>query len=183
VPLKYAMGLIFAHHKAPIHPLVQLVKRLAEGEAKDGKDLQNRDGRATHRLSYLVLESFDHVGEDLDGFRALQWCCAEAKKGLVLSAEQNNLQSMREALAGLKSGEFPKRKGYDAVKELNLGNAWESLKDGIEPFVNRPEWSEALTKWRAATGNIESSWYHLVDLWDYVAPELQENVGEGVKPC
>jgi hypothetical protein len=182
VPLKYAMGLIFAHHKAPIHPLVQLVKKLAEVEAKGGKDLQNREGRVTHRLSYLVLESFDHVGEDLEGFRALQWRNKEATKGLVLSAEQNNLERMSEALAGLKSGEFPRRKVYEAVKGLNQGKSWELLNQDIEPFVSRSEWSDALTMWRTATGSIESSWFHLVDLWDYVAPELQENAAEGVKP-
>jgi len=182
VPLKYAMGLIFAHHKAPIHQLVKLVKKLAEDEAKDGRDIEERDGRSTHRLSYLVLESFDHVGEDLAGFRALQWRNSEATKGLVLSAEQDNLQLMSKALAGIKSGEFPRRKVFEAVRGLNQDKSWELLKQDIEPFANMPEWSADLAKWRTATGNIESSWYHLVDLWDYVAPELQEHAAEGVKP-
>jgi hypothetical protein len=183
VPLKYAMGLIFAHHKAPIHPLVKLVKTLAEAEAKDGEDLENRAGRATHRLSYLVLESFDHVGEDLKGFRTLQWRNPEAKKGLVLSAEEDNLQNMREALAGLKDSEFPRRKVYDAVKGMNSGTSWELLRKDIEPFVSPAKWSTYLAKWRTATGNIESSWYHLVDLWDYLASDLQEGAAGGVKPC
>lgn len=163
-PLKHAMGLVFAHHKAPIHELARLARRVVEDEAKGD--------RLKDRLSYLVLESFDHVGEDLGRFRELRAPDKEVRKGMVLTADGGKLQEMRQALQQLKQAEFPRRKVYQAVLELSRGRSWSQIKDDIEPFIDRPEWSEPLKKWQSLTGGEQASWYHLAELWDYIGTEL-----------
>ena len=158
IPLKHAMSLVFSHYKAPIHALVKLAKSLAEDESKDGLSTDGRPGRATDRLSYLVLESFDHVGDELERFRLLQWPNEDVRKGLVLSAEGENLKAIRETMVSLRDKEFPRRKVYEAVLGLSSGKQWDKLKDDIEPFVNRDEWAEPLEKWQKTTGGSLSSW-------------------------
>jgi len=173
IPLKHAMGLVFAHYKAPIHALAKLVSKLADDEAKEGLTPDGRIGRETSRLSYLALESFDHVGEDLERFRLLQWPHEDARKGLVLSAEGGTLSKMRKTMASLKDNEFPRRKVYEAVLGLSRGEDWDELKQKISPFVERNEWKDLLVSWQNATGGERSSWYHLAELWDYLAPDVK----------
>ncbi len=154
-PLKHGMGLIFAHQKAPIHALTKLVKRLGE-EAKDA-------GRDRNRLSYLVLESFDHVGEDLSRFREKRWPEETARKSLVLDLEGDKALNIEGTLKQLKSDEFPRRKVFQAV----LGA---DIKKDVEPFLNEP-CKKDFAKWQEAVGG-GAAWYHLADLWDYVGLDL-----------
>ena len=157
--VKHGMGLVFAHHKAPIHALTSLARELAE-ESKEA-------GRKQDRLSYLALESFDHVGEDLAGFRKSR--CA---KSVVLNAEAAALSEMGKALRSLRDEEFPRRKVYQAAIGLAQGKSWDALKKDIEPFVKQKRWEQPLAAWKKLTGEEEASWYHLAELWDYVGQEL-----------
>jgi hypothetical protein len=174
IPLKHAMSLVFSHYKAPIHALAKLASQLANDEVKNGKTKNDKPGRATNRLSYLVLESFDHVGEDLKRFRMRLCPDEDARKGLVLSAEGGNLKTIRETMATFKGTEFPRRKVYEAVLGLSHGAKWDALKKTIEPFVQKKdEWKKGLEKWQDSTGGMLSSWYHLAELWDYLEPDMK----------
>jgi hypothetical protein len=172
LPLKHAAGLIFAHHKAPIHSLAKLAAALANDEAKDGLTTDGSDGRASNRISYLVLESFDHVGEQLSRFRKLQWPDEEARKGMVLSSENGNLTTIRETFTQLRDSEFPRRKVYEVVREISRGKKWGDFEADIEPFLDHTGWNSLREKWRNTTGGPLSSWYHLAELWDYLSPTL-----------
>ncbi|TDM08357.1 MAG: hypothetical protein C4K60_02520 [Ideonella sp. MAG2] len=57
----HAVSLVFAHRNSPIEPLQELVKSLAE---------QGKQGVYKHHdsLNCIVLESFDHAGQDLDRY-------------------------------------------------------------------------------------------------------------------
>jgi hypothetical protein len=156
IPLKHGMGLVFAHHNAPIHALTRLVRDLAE---------ESKGDRSRDRLSYLVLESFDHVGEDLKRFRDSR--CPEP---VVLTADGGALAEIGKALKKLKDEEFPRRKVYEAALGIAPGKDWEAVKKDIEPFVK--PWEQTLAEWRKWTGGGRASWYHLAELWDYVGLEL-----------
>jgi hypothetical protein len=162
VPLKHAMGLIFAHHKAPIHALTKLAHDLAD-EAKLDRD---------HNLiSYLALESFDHVGEDLDRFREMRCPDPTVRKALVLGAEDGALGRLRETLHQLKAKEFPRRKVYQAALGLSRDRPWTEISKDLIPFLD--PWKDLLAEWRTLTGkNDEAAWYHLAELWDYLGEEL-----------
>jgi hypothetical protein len=159
-PLKHAMGLVFAHHKAPIHALRELVTALAE-EAKV-------HSRERDLLSYLVLESFDHIGEDLSRFRELR-----GRQPATLAAEGGSLHAIATALKSLKTAEFPRRKVFQAAMGLARGKTWPELAPDIDPYV-RP-WDKELSSWKNLTKNLKGddtvSWLHLADLWDYAEVE------------
>jgi hypothetical protein len=161
--LKHGMGLIFAHHKAPIHALTKLVHDLADEAKKDDRDHS--------RISYLALESFDHVGEDLDRFREMRCPDPSVQKALVLSAENGALGRLRETLHKLQAKEFPRRKVYQAALGLSRRKPWTEISKDIIPFLE--PWKGLLDEWRILTGeNEEAAWYHLADLWDYLGAEL-----------
>ncbi len=57
----HSAGLVFCHHKAPIHEIVHLAKEL-NGMVKE----KGRRQKARNLFAYQVLESFDHIGRALD---------------------------------------------------------------------------------------------------------------------
>jgi len=164
--LRYAMGLIFAHRKAPIHALTSLVKELAEeGKTKDRKqDL----------LSYLVLESFDHVGEDLERFRTQRCKSKMVQNNVTIPIKASSATKVRRAMDALKQQEFPRRKVFRAANWLARGYAWEDVKKAVEPGLKK-EQLDGMKAWCAlfeATGAPEPGWFHLAELWDYVGSEV-----------
>jgi len=68
-PVTFSVGAVFCHHDAPI----VRIKRLADGLTQHIKELKldaegkGRSGKAQTLFMVEVLESFDHVGADLDG--------------------------------------------------------------------------------------------------------------------
>jgi hypothetical protein len=168
VPMKHALGLVFAHHNAPIHSLTNLARALVD-EAKGDREQT--------RLSYLVLESFDHVGEELARFRALRCPDPNTRKALVLSAEcdaRDALKEIREALHQLKLDEFPRRKVFQAALGLAAGKPWADLKPDLDACLNDERWKKNIAQLTKLVGGEQPVWYHLADLWDFVGLE-----GEG----
>jgi hypothetical protein len=60
-PLTHATGLVICHHNAPIHPVVNLAHVL-------GDQVKQHKGRAINAINCVVLESFDHIGSDWEGY-------------------------------------------------------------------------------------------------------------------
>ncbi len=159
IRIRHGMGIIYAHHKAPIHALRSLVRDLAE---------ESKTDRERNRLSYLVLESFDHVGENLKQFRASR---RQAGIDLALCADGKALEQMRLTLKEMKEAEFPRRKVFQAAMGLARGQGWNELRGDIEPFLQREGWRRPLEKWRQLAGEGAAAWFHLAELWDYVGLE------------
>jgi hypothetical protein len=61
-PLTHAVSVVFAHHNAPISRLKSLAEKLVEG-AK-----QHADHKFKNSLSWLMLESFDHLGSGFENY-------------------------------------------------------------------------------------------------------------------
>ena len=153
-PRTFACALIFAHVKAPIHGLTALCEDLLQ-ESK-----QNRDHA---QLSYVVLESFDHVGEDLALFRKQQF---HSTASLAIAADR--LETIQTAVRFLKANEFPKRKIYEVLTGLRTSSV---IADAL--ILKVVASLTSVTRAHYATlvescGHPHAAWYHLGQLWDYV---------------
>lgn len=62
-PLTHACGLVFCHHQAPISAISKLAKALADKSKEDTSAFKGKDS-----LNWVVLESFDQAGSQLDQF-------------------------------------------------------------------------------------------------------------------
>lgn len=164
--LTHAAGMVFCHHNAPIHRIVQLCKSLAE-EAKE-------TDRTRNLFQYLVLESFDHIGRDLAEFRKTQ--CSVPWK---LSLEGEPMLDMAEKLRKFKEG-FPRNKVFAGVHAA----LQDARSEGRGSF-HLDRFNKRLTKIlppeifpKAAdlgdylgVGDSPGLWLHLADLWDYIPEE------------
>lgn len=95
VPLTHACGLVFCHHKAPISAISKLAKALAD----KGKDCESTKGKDS--LNWVVLESFDHAGSNLDQFLATRYHEKVTDWG-QLSLLPGAVHSLAHDLASLK---------------------------------------------------------------------------------
>jgi len=78
--LTHAFSMVFAHSNAPIHRLVELAKDLAEIGKKKHKE--------ENSLTWTALESFDHMGLDLDAAMLRRYGEKVTWNDWVLSADQ-----------------------------------------------------------------------------------------------
>jgi hypothetical protein len=98
--LNHGLGLVFCHHKAPIARVRKLAKKLGElAKPKKGEADETR-------LVWSALESFDHLGLDLDtGLEARFNSKLKAKDWTMTSAEVLLLNKM---LSGAQKGLLPR---------------------------------------------------------------------------
>ncbi len=162
-PLTHAFSLVFAHSKAPIHRLVNLAKDLAEkGKAKTKV-------RAT--LTWTALESFDHMGLDLDAALEKRYRKKIAWNDWVLSAE--SAIAMDDVLCATKQ-KLP--------RSQIVSGAMASIHDAIDASEKRMEHAQTQVFNQEAGGdvmktlinstltkdsNAASAWVHLAEAWDY----------------
>ncbi|MCI5167950.1 MAG: hypothetical protein D3903_18165 [Candidatus Electrothrix sp. GM3_4] len=162
-PLKHAAGLVFCHDKAPIKPIEALAKNLADGFAK--KD------REKNLIAYQVLESFDHAGTDLEGFRNKQLDNIGVPTDLLIEAEE--MADIQKAVRQLKQEEvaLPHRKMYQIFASYRNHDPkkGELCKKAEQYKQKLPEKSqEPLQRLQKIFGNNQAHWLHLIDLWDYI---------------
>jgi len=164
-PLTHAASLVFAGCKAPIHTLRRLTRKLA--------DTPKEKDRAANLALVEVLDSFDHVGPEVDDYyraRLPKWLHgSEAKvaENLVLPLER--LGEFATALDQLKTGEFPRRqiqRAAHAVAAAASAASWDAF--GGEELKDRRKQFPALDTLAEISGG-PAVWLHLADLWDYVA--------------
>ena len=165
--LTHGAGLVFCHHKAPIHRIKDLAHNLAElAKAKDrGKGL----------AAYQVLESFDHAGADLQAFRSRR--CPPGVTGNDLILDGDTMADLIPAMKDLKAiPDFSKRKLYQIVNALYKGNPDEARQlEEKAGFTEEPSHS-ILDRFECCFGGQPACWLHLLELWDYVAPEEVSHV-------
>ncbi|MGQ0594712.1 MAG: hypothetical protein ACT4QB_19380 [Gammaproteobacteria bacterium] len=164
-PLKHAASIIFCNYKAPIHRMTDMAKSLAE-ICKKG------DWRKENRAAYLVLESFDIVGGYRDYVReryrerievdALTLHGDDLSDWIGLFTQVKRILPTRRAFGVLHSalggpGNLKRlhREARQIIERGGLSTEFDRLL-GTVPEKPNP-----------------AAWAHLVELWDYIAPEVE----------
>ncbi len=187
--LTHAAGLVFVKHSAPISPLQKLVKALADnGKAHD---------KSQNTLSWVVLESFDHVGDDMENYWRRNAIQNNGWGELLLTQEK--ITELRKLIPPLKE-DLPRSAMIRVLRSLAAGKAGE--KDELELLQRsyestnaalNEEHREAFKKlwrdlsqgeWQSNPQNIPATdavaWTVLLELWDYLLPDASDvEVSEG----
>ena len=169
--LTHAAGIVFCHHKAPIHRITALARGLAD-EAK-GKS------RKRNVFAYQVLESFDHVGRDLAGFRNERCPVGEHVHSLVLSG--SDMKQIAKSMETLRSSEFPTSRLHRTISallapdEASRAMADELIKElRTKLQQSDPGAENELKQLESKLGGPRTMWVHLAELWNYASlPEVQ----------
>lgn len=194
--LTHAAGLVFAHHKAPIHRLEALAKyELAEGvkgwlkdryQSKDAAlKLSARDS-ATNRFDYEILESFDHLGGSLERYRKRrfpEWL--QPADFHLPGSHLGEIATHLRALAKPAKGEpFPTRQLHINVRKLLANGSRPPTTADFAANKLEPElraYAPQLTD-LAALIPPAALWFHLAALWDYVA-RTPHSLRDSVNPA
>jgi hypothetical protein len=188
--LTHALGLVFCQYKAPIHRVVALARAL-------GDHAKAAVGRETSSLAYQVLESFDHVGAGVKGrFEGLCAPLGADPARLVLTPA--GVDALGTAMPSLKTeGGVPQRQMKRLVRSLFVEKSVEKAEGArqdmaidktfrdatLTPLLDaltsgypipKPEGTPSEEEQEAAARRVEIhrlvAWYHIEQLWDYVAP-------------
>lgn len=177
--LTHAGGLVFCHHNAPIHRIVDLSKALAEAVKKEiKKEIKKQEEEAQPTLlpknlfQYLVLESYDHVGGDLEAFRKIQYPLS-----WKLSLNGTQMQEMTGKFLRLKEN-LPRRQVIGGVHAGLMDGRRGTKSDFHQRFVERlttiipREVVEEIARdFVEYFGKPPGLWLHLAELWDYIPEE------------
>ncbi|MEZ6122210.1 MAG: hypothetical protein R3C49_03415 [Planctomycetaceae bacterium] len=97
LPLTHAVGLVLCSHKSPIRSVVALARELADGAKDQIKNMFPSDQPPlyfnrpeSNVVAYQVLESFDHLGEEIMSTRRRHRFPGMTDQHMVLSAQQLN---------------------------------------------------------------------------------------------
>jgi hypothetical protein len=144
--------MVFCHHNAPIHRIKALATELGEQAKLDRSQNQ-----------YIVLESFDHIGRELNESLLERYGSEET---FVLRADQ--MHEIEKALITLKKT-FPRGKLHWIIQRLQRER--EKAEKELED-VTRNLASESQTAWcnlkQCFNHNAHKACYNLAELWDYV---------------
>jgi hypothetical protein len=169
--ITHAAGLVFCHHKAPIHEIVRLAKDLAGMAKSKGKHRQEKN-----LFAYQVLESFDHIGRAMDeGYlrNRYPFYAGTATNPLVL--EGGSMKRIAETMPKVRR-DISRKKLFEMAKAVMTGQTAEA--DRVSAVVRkrllRDGQTEALSCSQDFGEDCEHNhacWYHIAELMDYVAPE------------
>lgn len=170
-PLTHAAGLVFCHHNAPIHRVTSLCRDLAD------KVKANKDRPAGNEFQYVVMESFDHIGQDIEKFRSTQ-----VPFNYQYTLDGNKMGKIAYTIRNLIK-ELPRNQVYNAIRAAIEDTQNIQSPEKLEAFNDRLE--EVLgTSLKHNVDNLLSNnnifgqdprgwWIHLAELWDYI-PEERE---------
>ncbi|MDO5691287.1 MAG: hypothetical protein Q4G70_02260 [Pseudomonadota bacterium] len=163
--LTHAIGLVFCHHNAPIHPIRDLVQRLA--------DAGKKRTRAESTVTYAVLESFDHIGTDLATYMRRIFAGRLSDKDRVFLGGE--FETLCNHLPAIRAS-------------LGRGRVYDFLHDSLQPQVSAAPGEDPVFERLChdlngtALASVEAvhdlpssplaAWAHVAELWDYV-PEPQ----------
>lgn len=179
IPLRHSAGLVFCHHNAPIQRIRSLAIDLAE-LAKD-------KGRENNYFAYEVLESFDHIGYELERYRRelILGKGIDETDTLILTGE--SMSTLSELVSYCKT-DVPRKQIYEATKYIS-GYLGDSLSEETifrakqrlrEEWQERESYVKKLTERALREGtfmsemletidNAAAIWLHVNALWDYLA--------------
>ncbi|MGH8556642.1 MAG: hypothetical protein ACRESZ_04105 [Methylococcales bacterium] len=168
--LFHGSSIVFCKHNAPIHRIDALARKLADNFAKKSPY------KNENRIAYEVLESFDHAGTDLDGFRRKRIRgLTDNINDLLIKAE--DMDAIETAINTLKGSGFPKRKIYQLVQKYRARNESDAQRlhkklsgevKGIPATEQQKIWKAAMDALKYKFNNSNAYWIHLMELWDYV---------------
>jgi hypothetical protein len=182
-PLTHSAGVVFCNHKAPIHR----VRKLAEELANSVKDKIEPNSNV---FAYEILESFDHIGRDVEEYRheriPVSLRSKEGTSALILDANvvfKTGGTNVIEIISKLKDT-LPRRRLSNIVKELLKEDSQNEVeKQVVELLGEVKESRDELRQLFKRFGGISSGndavdlvgqpmmWMHLNALWDYLATE------------
>ena len=179
-PLKHSAGLVFASHAAPISQLQTLAKKLADhGKAAD---------RTQNTLSWIVLESFDHAGDNMADYWQRNAIKKNGWQKLLLT--EDKIKILRNVITPIKD-KLPRSAMVRVIRSMAAGKAdeekelallqrsYESVDDALSD-KSRPDFEKL---WANLTGNVWDknpasippedaiAWTTLMELWDYLLPD------------
>jgi hypothetical protein len=178
-PLTHAGGMVFCHHNAPIHRIVTLAKELAEAAKKEAKEITP----IKNLFQYVILESFDHIGQDLDSFRKKQFSALSSDPAFNAGKQRLSLrgESMSDIAKRFRTFKeiFPRNKIFEAVHaaihDADVLNKSSNKMKAFDARLNKIFLKEDIEKIRTDLesyfGEAPGVWLHLVELWDYVSGE------------
>ncbi|TVR81418.1 MAG: hypothetical protein EA405_08735 [Rhodospirillales bacterium] len=173
--LHHAAGLVFCHHDAPITRIHRLARDLAEHAKKVDR------GRSL--LAYQVLESFDHIGRDLDGFRRSR--CPAGMRPEEMLIDGATMAGVPEAMASLNP-EMGPRMARRQVKRLALtlhergaGGEAEALEKALLADLKADGLQDQVAALHRCFGDGPALWLHLDDLWDFLVPRKPTTAAGG----
>jgi hypothetical protein len=160
--LTYSAGVVFCHCKAPIHAVKQLASELADQAKDKATDELHAKGNFA---AYQVLESFDSVGQDLEGFLSQRYQHT-GRRGAFLGLVD---MEMLEANMDYWRATLSRRKLHSTVQALMSGKG-EDLEETIQSLVESKSADSArvagtLRELHAILGN--AAFLHILELWDY----------------
>ena len=160
--LTHSAGLVFCHHKAPIHRIKALAHDLAE-VCKNKRVVDEKD----NYFSYQALESFDHIGGDVETYLK-KVSIGDLARPMILSG--SNMTDIRQNIEELKGdSEFARGRLHGIVKKLR-GNDIDGAEDEIKRIKNASgEGSGPIFENLDKLMHGQNSWLHLADLYDYIA--------------
>lgn len=187
-PLTFAAGIVFCHYNAPINRITRLAYDLGNIAKKD-KDETGKESKATrNQFAYEILESFDHVGRNLETYRKEQSPLVIANGAVQRNADLtqmilsgDSIGTIQEYIAAIKTV-IPRRKLYQITQLLfssditDGGNVAQKIaavmKDARDALQGKPDAAAAMKQFEAlqtsAGKGQETAWAHLAALWDYV---------------
>lgn len=117
--LTHACGLVFCHHQAPISAISKLAKALADKSKEDTSAFMEKDS-----LNWVVLESFDQAGSQLDQFLATRY--HQKLSGWdQLTLTPDAVHSLAHDLAALKQ-DLPRSTIVRALRMIVDGTAFDA---------------------------------------------------------
>ena len=151
--LTHGAGLVFCHSKAPIRPIIELVKSLG--------DLAKLE-RSSNRVAYQILESFDHTGADLEKVRKRRWPLDDPT-AMILKGDA--MLDADRAVEKIKANDLPKRRLYRlarlAFSDREKAN---EIAHELQPLAGE----DHITTLKRCFGDGLACWLHLLELWDYL---------------
>ncbi len=172
-PLHHAAGLVFCHRDSPIGRVTALARRLA--------DIAKKVDRDRSLVLWQVLETFDHVGRDVEGH--LDATLPGGLNAMRLAVPFGSLDAAEEHIRALKDSKTgiarrALRRYADAAHaepdrvEDRLGrlrrDASREARDAIDGLAAALSPDDLAQDERTMTALL-----HLETLWDYVGPELE----------
>lgn len=203
-PLTHAIGLVFCHDDAPISRVQQLARALAD-HAKEmtlahfaDPHVTEAAGRRETFIVPLVLESFDHVGNDLDDYLARRAPHAQrgavmddplqtARRGRFFALSVAELEGLRRLAARAAASEEPlsRRKLRLMARAVHMG--LERGRFSPDHLATNPSGHWFARAWSAADDPLASgpaadlallgkrrAATLLEDNWDYLTPIVAE---------
>jgi hypothetical protein len=168
--LTHAAGLVFCHADSPIHRITALARELAEAAKKAVAHKEDA-------LAYVVLESFDQLGQDLEQARAAHLPAGCDPASLVVRGG-DELRDLTRDLQVMIGG-FPHGSVYRILRALRGADAedfrfW--LERAARDFGGVPaRFVAARTEQGRLAAGLpapagRAAWLHLAELWDYLPP-------------